>query len=229
MLRGNMINQSIECVIFDCDGVLIDSEILSGKILIEQLATVGVHVDFPYVQTHFLGRSWVKIVDEMRKSYGLDLGDAFENGYRNKLLEVFETELKPVDGVQDVLRNLSVPFCVATSSSPRRVARSLQIVGLTDFFGSHVFTASQVKKGKPAPDLFLHAANKMGVKPKHCLVIEDSLPGIQAAKAANMIPVRFMGGSHLSGQLEVSRNALAPITHFDKWQDFFSISPTLKK
>lgn len=218
---------SIKCIIFDCDGVLVDSEPISAEILIEELASVGVHVDHAYVQHHFLGRSWVKIAAEMRSAHNLDLDDAFEAKYRERLLSAFETELNATEGIGAILQQINVPICVATSSSPRRAARSLEIVGLSSFFEDCVFTASEVKKGKPAPDLFLHAAHKMQVAPENCLVVEDSLPGLKAAKAAGMECVRYMGGSHLKGQLQASQIVMPHIAHFDKWENFFSIAPDL--
>ena len=220
--------EHIQCVIFDCDGVLIDSELLSARILIEELANIGVNYDRDYVHRNFLGRSWVKVAAEVRDAHQIDLDDAFESNYRQKLLKVFETELASVQGIEDVLKNLNVKSCVATSSSPRRVARSLSIAKLKGFFGENIFTASEVENGKPAPDLFLHAAKNMGVEPANCLVIEDSTPGVQAAIAARMNILRFMGGSHLNGHMKDSQIEWPDVQHFDKWKNFFSIAPNLK-
>ena len=223
------IQNTIKCVIFDCDGVLIDSELISARILIEELANIGVHYDHEYVHRNFLGRSWVKVAAEVRYAHQIDLDDAFESNYRIKLLKAFETELSAMHGVKSVIEDLKISCCVATSSSPRRAARSLTIAGLQAYFGDKVFTASEVANGKPAPDLFQHAAAKMGVKPENCLVIEDSLPGVQAALAAEMTVLRFMGGSHLLGRMQESKTEWPDVEHFDKWENFFSIAPDLKK
>ncbi len=223
------IPETINSVIFDCDGVLIDSELISARILIEELANIGVHYDRDYVHRNFLGRSWVKVAAEVRYAHQIDLDDAFESNYRVKLLTAFETELAAMQGVKSVIEDLNAKSCVATSSSPRRAARSLTIAGLKPLFGDKVFTASEVANGKPAPDLFFYAASKMGAKPENCLVIEDSIPGVQAAQAANMTVLRFMGGSHLKGMMQESESERPDVMHFDKWEKFFSIAPDLKK
>lgn len=142
-----MHKSKVELVIFDCDGVLIDSEVISGNILIEQLGAVGIDVDFDYVQQHFLGRSFPWVVSEIGTRFGIALPPEFEDRYRQDLLAAFESGLRTVDGVEDVLRSLAVDACVATSSSPRRVERSLELVGLAGRFGGNVFTASEVDYG----------------------------------------------------------------------------------
>jgi HAD superfamily hydrolase (TIGR01509 family) len=180
--------------------VLIDSEMISARVLLSKLASCGVDVDFAHFRRHFLGRSFPKVVAEVREQHNVALPDDFEQSYRSALLSTFEQELRAMAGVMDVLGRLSVASCVATSSSPPRVRRSLQITGLDGWFGERIFTASEVKNGKPAPDLFLHAAGRMGADPARCLVIEDSLPGLAAGLAAGMKVWQFTGGSHLCGE-----------------------------
>ena len=218
-----MLEGSIDLVIFDCDGVLIDSEVISARILIGQLGRVGVHVDFPYVQKNFLGRSWTKVAAEVRINYGLDLSSDFEERYRSELLAAFETELRTVEGIEGVLDQIGVSYCVATSSSPKRARRSLELSGLSRYFGDRLFTASQVKIGKPAPDLFLFTAREMGARPERCLVIEDSMPGILSAKAAGMEVWRFTGASHLKGLDRQELDQGGTLTVFDKWRQFFEM------
>lgn len=224
-----MSGNTIKLVIFDCDGVLIDSEIISARILIRQLAAVGIDVDFPYVQRHFLGRSWGKVAAEIRESYGLTLDTDFEDKYREELLLAFESELRTVDGIEAVLENMGVAYCVATSSSPKRARQSLELSGLAPYFGDRLYTASQVQNGKPAPDLFLHAAREMGFAPDNCLVIEDSFPGIRAAHAAGMDTWWFTGGSHLRGVGTGPVEGVGEVTVFDKWSLFFEMAPDLKR
>lgn len=221
--------RDIELVIFDCDGVLIDSETISARILIGQLSRVGIEVDFPYVQRHFLGRSWTKVAAEIRDTHGLTLDLDFEERYRSELLHAFETELKTTEGVEAVLDGLGVAFCVATSSSPKRVRRSLELSGLAPYFSERLYTASMVANGKPAPDLFLHVAARMGVEPKRCLVVEDSMPGLLAAASAGMEVWWFTGGSHLPGRNGCETVNGRPTTVFDKWARFFDIAPELRK
>ena len=219
----------IDLVIFDCDGVLIDSEIISSRILVRQLGEVGVEVDHAHVQRHFLGRSWPKVAAEIRSRHGLTLGPEFEERYRTDLLAAFETDLKTVEGVEAVIEALVVKSCVATSSSPKRATRSLELSGLSAYFGERLFTASQVENGKPAPDLFLFAAQRMGVAPEACLVIEDSLPGIEAARAAGMRHYRFTGASHLRGLDKVPPDGADNVVSFSHWVEFFELEPGLKR
>ena len=218
-----------QLVIFDCDGVLIDSETISARILIDQLSRVGVDVDFPYVQRYFLGRSWTKVAAEVRDAHGLTLDVDFEERYRSELLTAFETELRTTEGVEAVLGELGVRYCVATSSSPKRARRSLELSGLAPHFGDRLYTASMVANGKPAPDLFLHAAAQMGVDADRCLVIEDSMPGLQAAASAGMEVWWFTGGSHLPGREGFETVNGRKTTVFDKWSRFFDIAPELRK
>lgn len=189
----------IDLIIFDCDGVLIDSELISARMLIAELRGYGVEMDMPFVSRHFLGRSYPVVLKEVRERWGVALPDRFETDYRARLLAAFEKGLEPMAGVVDVIASLRVPYCLATSSSPARLHRSLEITGLAQLFEGRCFTASEVERGKPAPDLFLYAAEKMGFKPSGCVVIEDSLNGVHAGLAAGMQVWRFTGGSHLAG------------------------------
>lgn len=216
-----------DLVIFDCDGVLIDSEIISAQMLVDALGAMGVRIDLPYVARHFLGRSYPTVMAQIRKEFGLDLPPEFEEAYRSRLLAAFEVGLKVMPGVTRVLESLALPWCVATSSSPKRADRSLQIAGLRDLVGDGLYTATMVARGKPAPDLFLHVAAVRGVDPARCLVIEDSLNGVRAGVAAGMVVWRFTGGSHLAGQsLEAPEDARAAL-HFDDFARFFELSPAL--
>jgi HAD superfamily hydrolase (TIGR01509 family) len=220
-----------DLVIFDCDGVLIDSEIISARMLITELARLGVHIDLDYVARHFLGRSYPTVMAQIRQEFHLDLPADFEDRYRDRLLDAFRRDLNIMPGVLPVLDELVVPYCVATSSSPRRVEMSLHLVGLADRAQGAVFTASQVARGKPAPDLFLFAAAEMGHAPGRTLVIEDSLTGVRAALAAGMTVWRFTGGSHFrqaSGSPETPADAV-PHRQFDDFAAFFHTAPSLRR
>ncbi len=216
-------------MIFDCDGVLIDSEIISARMLIEELASLDVHIDLDYVGRHFLGRSYPTVMAQIRREFGLDLPPGFEDQYRDRLLDAFRRDLRVMPGVTDTVRDLGVPFCVATSSSPRRAQMSLALTGLTGAVGPRLFTASQVARGKPAPDLFLFAAATMRTDPARTLVIEDSLTGVRAALAAGMQVWRFTGGSHFVGPVEPEPPDAIPHARFDAFADFFHIAPDLKR
>ncbi len=216
-----------DLVIFDCDGVLIDSEIISARMLVAELSRLGLTIDLAYVERHFLGRSYPVVMDVIRREFGLDLPPDFEAQYREALLAAFQSELKSVPHVHDVLAGIGVPFCVATSSSPRRVEMSLNLVGLTQLVGDRVYTSTLVARGKPAPDLFLYAAEKMGVQPDRTLVIEDSLTGIRAGLAAGMTVWRFVGGSHLGPDAPDEPEDARPHGRLVSFAEFFQIAPSL--
>ncbi|MDX5350661.1 MAG: HAD family hydrolase [Paracoccaceae bacterium] len=222
---------AFDLVIFDCDGVLIDSEIISAQMLVQELARLGVGIDLAYVARHFLGRSYPTVMATIRREFGLDLPPSFEEDYRERLLEGFRQGLKIMPGVSGVLDALAVPWCVATSSSPRRAAMSLALVGLTETVGDRLFTASQVPNGKPAPDLFLFAAERMGTAPARTLVIEDSLTGLRAAQAAGMEVWQFIGGSHFraGGTVTDTPPDPPPQRRFDDFADFFTPAPALRR
>ena len=186
-----------QLVIFDCDGVLVDSEMLSAGVLMAMMAEEGFPLSEEAFRADFLGRSFSAAALRARERFGRPLPEDFESRYRDRLFAVLEAELKPMEGAADVLAQLRVPFCLATSSSPRRLALSLRASGLARFFEARCFTASEVQKGKPAPDLFLHAAARMGVAPARCLVIEDSELGVRAGMAAGMEVWHFAGGCHV--------------------------------
>jgi HAD superfamily hydrolase (TIGR01509 family) len=217
-----------DLVIFDCDGVLIDSEIISARMLVAELARLGLTIDLPYVERHFLGRSYPVVMETIRREFGLDLPPDFEAQYREALLAAFQSELKVVPHVHDVLTRIGVPFCVATSSSPRRVEMSLKLVGLAPLVGDRLFTSTLVARGKPAPDLFLYAADKMGAAPDRTLVIEDSLTGLRASLAAGMTVWRFVGGSHLGPDAPEEPEDARPHRRLASFAEFFQIAPGLK-
>lgn len=186
----------VKLIIFDCDGVLIDSEILSKKVLLRLLADMNVPATEAYFDAHFLGHSYEHMVKKVREDFGVTINEEFREIYKEALKSTFTKELCVTRGLSSLLPRLQTTSCVATSSSPARAAHSLGVVALNEFFEDRVFTVSEVSRGKPAPDLFLHAANRMGVEPNHCLVVEDSDPGVQAGLSANMKVVRFGGASH---------------------------------
>jgi len=215
------LSRSISLVIFDCDGVLIDSEVISARVLVEEAARDGVALTPAYVRDHFLGRSFPTVAAIIRERFATALPADFEHRYRSRLLARFETDLRLTPGILELIARLRVPFCLATSSSPPRLARSLAITGLDRVF-AHRFTASEVARGKPAPDLFLHAAARMGAMPGRCLVIEDSRPGVLAAQAAGMRVGLYAGASHMRGA------GLPPdpaVPAFDDWAAFPGLWP----
>ena len=188
-----------DLVIFDCDGVLVDSELLSCQCLSEVLAEFGFDLRVEQALELFLGRSTAAIGQYYRER-GEILPDDFLPRLKSRVLATFAGTLQPILGVSAVLSELKAPRCVASSSDIDRVSLSLNVTGLASHFDSRLYTAQMVKHGKPAPDLFLYAAEKMKADPKRALVIEDSVSGVQAAKAAGMMVWGFVGGSHYRGR-----------------------------
>jgi HAD superfamily hydrolase (TIGR01509 family) len=186
----------IGLVIFDCDGVLVDSEPISIRVLVEELARIGYAIDEATAYERFLGRSLAAVQGVLREELGFDLPGERLEAMRVTLFERYWRELKAIPGVSQTLDRLTVPYCVASSSLPERMRISLEVTGLLPRFAGHMFSAAVVKQGKPAPDLFLHVAREMRAAPGACLVIEDSPPGIIAAREAGMRVFAFTGGSH---------------------------------
>jgi HAD superfamily hydrolase (TIGR01509 family) len=220
---------TMKLVILDCDGVLIDSEVISAQMLIEELAHLGVQIDMAFVAQHFLGRSYPTVMQTIRQDFGLNLSPDFEAQYRNRLLQAFDERLTIMPGVNEFLASLALPVAVATSSSPRRVEMSLRRVGLWDRLGPVTFTASLVPRGKPEPDLFLHVALAMHVAPTDCIVIEDSLPGLRAGLAAGMQVWHFVGGSHMQPLPPELPDDTRPHRRFAQFAEFFQIAPELQR
>ncbi|MDR6757589.1 HAD superfamily hydrolase (TIGR01509 family) [Mycoplana sp. BE70] len=210
----------IDLIIFDCDGVLVDSEPISLAVLVDALDAAGVTMDADEATDRFLGRSLKSMSDILHEDYGLAIDDHFLENMRKALYARFREELQPIDGVRAAVEALPVPFCVASSSQPERIRLSLAVTGLLDSFEPNIFSASMVERGKPAPDLFLHASAAMGVAPDACAVIEDSPAGVMAAKAAGMRVFAFAGGSHAQGERHrQSLSRLQPDALFDDMRD----------
>ncbi len=187
----------VDLVIFDCDGVLIDSEELSASVLSGMMAEIGLPITPEIFRSDFLGRSFASATAKAMERFGKPVPDDFQMKYRSRLLAAMRGNLQPMPGVRAVLDAMTVPFCLATSSSPQRLAVSMEETGLGPYFEGRSFTASMVTNGKPAPDLMLHAAHVMKAKPELCVVIEDSEMGLRSALNAGMQTWRFVGGSHL--------------------------------
>ncbi|WP_134724246.1 HAD family hydrolase [Paracoccus luteus] len=183
-------------LIFDCDGVLIDSEPLSVAELGLALRAAGAPVSDADIYDRMIGRSVAEITALVHGEHGIDATPLLP-GYRARLAERFAAELRPIPGIAAALAALSgLPRAVASSSTPARLDQTLRLTGLWDAFAPHIHSATEVARGKPAPDLFLHVAARLGVRPADCIVIEDSIAGIRAAQAAGMRCIAFTGGSH---------------------------------
>ncbi len=184
-----------QLIIFDCDGVLVDSELLSCRCLCDVLAGYGIELRLEETLDLFLGRSVDAVVEHYR-GLGKSIPGGFPADLMTRVQKTFRAALCPIDGIEAVLQGLQTSHCVASSSSLDRVALSLSLTGLARYFDDRLYTAQMVDRGKPAPDLFLYAAERMRADPARTLVIEDSVSGVRAAKAAGMAVWGFVGGSH---------------------------------
>jgi HAD superfamily hydrolase (TIGR01509 family) len=197
-----------ELVIFDCDGVLIDSEALACRTEAACLAEIGIAMSPEEIVDRYAGVSASSMFADIARRHGRALPADFPETLRRRTAAAFETSLLPMEGVEAVLRRMLVPRCVASSSAPGRLRHSLSVTRLLPYLEPHIFSASQVARGKPAPDLFLFAAAAMQAAPEQCLVVEDSPAGVQAAVAAGMRVIGFVGGAHCRpGHAERLRSA----------------------
>jgi len=198
----------LDLVIFDCDGVLVDSEVISNRIFMESLAELGVVLTLEEMMNFGIGKSSTTLAAAIEQEFGIGLPAGYIEGRRVRIMDAFTTELQPIEGILELLAALKLKRCVASNSHIDRVRHALTTTGLLQHLDPHIYTAAIVKAGKPAPDLFLYAAAQHGVQPERCLVVEDSLSGVSAALAAGMPVVGFVGGSHIrAGYADAMRDA----------------------
>ena len=186
-----------DLVIFDCDGILVDSEPIALRLNAEMLAELGWYPSDDEIVDLFLGRSMASNLLVIEERTGRPVPEAWTERFRMRMHEAHEAELTEIAGVREALDGIvarGVSRCVASSGTPDKIRHSLARCDLAGYFGDAVFSASEVAHGKPAPDLFLHAAARMGVAPARCAVIEDSRYGVQAARAAGMSAFGYAGG-----------------------------------
>jgi HAD superfamily hydrolase (TIGR01509 family) len=208
----------IDLVIFDCDGVLVDSEPLSRRGMVDVLRDAGIPATVDLI-AGYTGMKQPDILRKVGEVLGVEVPEDVADRIWPRTRTLFRAELQPVAGVATLLDRLDRPRCVASSSSLERIHESLTLCGLAGFFGDAVFSSQQVARGKPAPDLFLFAAQRMGAAPSRCLVIEDSIPGVAAARAAGMRVVGYAGASHIDDRHRAALVAAGPTVVLDGWDD----------
>lgn len=184
---------AVQLVIFDNDGVVVDSELLANQVLAELLTEHGHPTTLDECVRSYMGRTMADVHAAVRERTGAELPARFDEAYYRRLFDAYDGQLRPVPGIESVLESLEVPFCLASSGSRQRIARSLAVVGFLDHFADRMFSAEQVARGKPAPDLFLFAAAALGVPASGCVVVEDSPSGVAAGKAAGMTVLGYAG------------------------------------
>ncbi|WP_152286127.1 HAD family hydrolase [Flavicella marina] len=172
-----------KCVIFDCDGVLVDTEHISIGTLVSMGNELGAALDFEFAMVHFLGKSLEYCFRYIEARCTKPFPNDFEKQYRAVSFEKFKNELQPIEGIKELIEKLNVPFCVASNGPLNKMKLNLQTVGLDSAFGTNMFSAYDINKFKPDPALFLYAAETLGFTPEECVVIEDSDVGVKAAIA----------------------------------------------
>lgn len=176
----------IELVIFDCDGVLVDSEPIANRVLAASLSEIGLATTMASSMRDYMGRSWTACVEIFEQRLGRPLPPAFEPSFWERLDAALRAELRPVPGIHEALARIAAPTCVASSGRIDKMRVTLGQTGLWERFEGRIFTAADVARAKPFPDLFLHAASRMGAAPARCTVVEDSPRGVEAGVAAGM-------------------------------------------
>ena len=207
---------NVDLIIFDCDGVLVDSEVISCRAHAETLTRHGYPITAEQVLERFLGVSDREARQTIEREMGRELPDDFEAQMKQAALQRYTGELGAIPNIGEAIGAIQLPKCVASSGTPEKIHHGLTCAGLYDQLAPHIFSATQVSRGKPAPDLFLFAAEQMKAQPARCLVIEDSVPGVTGGCAAGMIVLGFHGGSHCPpGHAEMLRAAGATFTFDD--------------
>jgi HAD superfamily hydrolase (TIGR01509 family) len=213
-------------LIFDCDGVLIDSEPIAGQLCVTMLAELGHKIELATFQRLATGRSRVQWMAALGQYFGRPLPGDFPDRLADRLRDAFDAALQPMPGIEAALAAIDLPRCVASSSDPSRLRHTLGLTGLWPLFAPHVFSAAEVARGKPAPDLFLHAARRLGIAPEATIVIEDSEAGVLAGVAAGMTVLGFVGGGHCSPEHAATLRAAGAGIVFD---DMRALAPLINR
>ena len=186
--------ERFDLVIFDCDGVLVDSERLSIRVDAIYLERLGWPLSEAEIIERFVGKSDADMRAEIERELGHPIPADVEAEFNRLYVDTFAAELTAVHGIREALDAIPTPRCVASSGDHAKIRRNLALTGLADYFGDRIFSATDVTRGKPAPDLFLHAAATLGAAPERCAVVEDSAYGVEAALAAGMTAFAYAGG-----------------------------------
>ncbi|MBO6606859.1 HAD family hydrolase [Psychroserpens sp.] len=172
-----------KCIIFDCDGVLVDSEPIGNQVLVDMANALGANINLEYAYKHFKGNSMQACADMIAELITQPFPKDFIAQYRKESFDAFRRNIKPVEGIVDVIQNLDISFCVASSGPENKIRLNLELTGLLNFFENKIFSCYHIQKWKPDPSVFLWAAETMGYEPNECLVVEDSPIGVMAAKS----------------------------------------------
>jgi HAD superfamily hydrolase (TIGR01509 family) len=183
-----------KCIIFDCDGVLVDTEKIGNGILLEMAAEHGFEMNIEDAYRNFNGRNLKDCFRHIEEAIAKKLPEEFENEYRIKSFEAFKTQVKPMEGVVEFINKLEIPYCVASSGPVDKIRLNLEVAGLLDKFEKRMFSSYQINSWKPEPGIFLHAAKQMGFEVKDCIVVEDSRAGVMAGTKGGFKVYGFANG-----------------------------------
>ncbi|MGB1237454.1 MAG: HAD family hydrolase [Pseudomonadales bacterium] len=203
-------------VIFDCDGVLVDSEIISCAAEAEAYTAIGYPISTQEMARRFTGCAAPDVDRALSAEIGREQPPSFRQAIKRKVLHKYRTELQPITGAAQLLDALPLPKCVASSAAPAKLALGLVETKLYERLYPYIYSTALVARSKPAPDIFRYAAAQMQVAPEHCLVVEDSVAGVTAARSAGMRCLGFSGGSHCSdehGEQLLAAGAFAVVKH----------------
>ena len=199
-----------KCIIFDCDGTLVDSEYLTNSVIAQMASELGIEMTAEEATKTFGGKTLDAVIYKMKELSGSEIPADWLPRLITKVSEAYKANLIPMDGIKDVLDLITIPVCVASNGEPKHVNGSLTLTRLIDYFEGKIYTASDVGVPKPAPDLFLYAADKMKVKPRDCVVIEDSIAGVTAAVRAKITVYGLVG---MCSAKELKEVGAIPFTH----------------
>jgi HAD superfamily hydrolase (TIGR01549 family) len=210
----------VGALIFDFDGVIADSEAIANSVLAETVTDLGYPTTMEQSLTRYASRRWIDVMTEIESVTGQPLPSNFSGDLKQATFERFRTDLTEVSGAKHFIRRFShLPRCIASSSSIDRLELCLSLLALEKEFGSHVYSADMVARGKPHPDIFLLAADRLGVEPRRCLVIEDSAGGIRGAVAAGMTAVGLCAASHIRDGHHLKLRDAGAVHLADCWAD----------
>lgn len=206
-----------KCVIFDCDGVLVDSEKISNRVIVDLAKQSGINIDLEYAINEFSGTSLAYVMNYLESKTGIKLPSDFEKNYRKTSFDCFIKEIEPVNGIKDVLEKIKVPMCVASNGPLNKMKLNLEKTNLINYFNGNLYSAYEINSWKPSPTLFLIAAKELGFQPSDCVVIEDSVSGVKAAIAGE-----FKVFAYAHSQNENKLKKEGAIT-FKKMSDLFNL------
>lgn len=194
----------IKCILFDCDGVLVDSEPIALSTLVYQANQLGVDIDLDFAIQYFKGHSLEEVIATLAYFRKNPIPTNFEQTYRTITFDRFKKELKSIAGIAELIPQLKIPYAVASSGPQHKIRLNLEITGLIEYFEGNIFSCYDLQKWKPDPAIYIHAATQMGFEPSECLIIEDSLMGVQAAVASGAVVYAYAEHAHDKEELQAT-------------------------